>query len=121
MGLGGFVGANLRYWLGLWVEDRTGATFPWHTLMVNVSGSILIGVFMGLFFGLNLSLHWRLLVGFGILGGYTTFSTFSYEVVGLMENRHFAPAMAYVASSTVLSVLGAWIGLWSMRLLVGRG
>src|SRR5579862_8529567 len=84
VGGGGFIGANLRYWVGGWIQNRLGATFPWHTLIINVSGSIVIGLLLGLVVALDWNPNWRLFGAIGILGGYTTYSSFAYEAVALL-------------------------------------
>ncbi|MFI5386613.1 MAG: fluoride efflux transporter CrcB [Fimbriimonadales bacterium] len=117
VGIGGFLGANLRYWLGGWVQSRLSLTFPWQTLIINVSGSILIGLFMGLALSENWSSNWRLFVAIGILGGYTTYSTFSYETVKLLEDRSYGEAAFYSLGTAVLSVVGAFVGLVLARAL----
>ena len=122
VGTGGFLGSNLRYWLGAFLQDRlsgAGTTFPWQTLIINVTGSLIIGFFMGLFQGLSWSPSWRLFFAIGILGGYTTFSSFAYEAVGLLTQRQYGPALFYIEGSALLTVFGAWSGLVLARLVLG--
>lgn len=119
IGSGAFIGANARYWLGGWVQDRLGATFPWGTLLVNVSGSLLIGLVMGLALGQTWPLGWRLFLVVGVLGGYTTFSAFAYETVQLLTKGDLASALGHMAGSLVSTVLAAWLGLVVARVLVG--
>lgn len=111
VGFGGFLGAVLRYWLSIWWPTRAEATFPWTTLLVNVSGALLIGVLYGCIerFGWNSS--WRLFAGIGILGGYTTYSTFAYEAVSLFQRRAFLQGFLYLEASAVLTVGAAALGL----------
>src|SRR6266571_9163681 len=80
VGLGGFIGANVRYIFGTWVVHRFGPTFPIQTLLINVSGSLVIGVLLVLLTErLAADPAWRLLLVVGFLGGYTTFSSYSFE------------------------------------------
>lgn len=112
--LGGGVGANARYWLGLLVRSLQGAAaFPWATFVINVSGSVVLG-FAAAFF-----LHhpdpprrnWYLLLGTGFCGGYTTFSTFSLETLELMQEGRLWAATAYAIGSVAAGVLGVWLAL----------
>ena len=119
VGTGGFLGANGRYWLGGWIQSRLGATFPWQTLIINVSGSFIMGIFMGLMLSENWSPNWRFFFAVGVLGGYTTFSTFSYESLNLIAERSYLYAFSYIVGSTILSIAGAWIGVVIARLIAG--
>ena len=120
VGGGGFIGANCRYWAGVWLEGKAGSGFPWTTLLINVLGSLAIGLFLGAFGALNWQPNWRLFVAVGILGGFTTFSAFSWETVQLLQSREFVKAAAYVGASVVLSVAAAWVGLQATTNLVSR-
>ncbi len=119
VGGGGFIGANVRYWLGGFIQSRTGTTFPWGTFAINISGALVIGLFLGLLISLNWSPNWRLFVAFGILGGYTTFSSFAYEAVQLLTQREYGWALFYIEGSALLTVLAAWGGLVLSRLMLG--
>lgn len=102
---GGAVGAVARYGVGL-AALRLGAGFPWGTLIVNVIG----GLAMGLLAARTEDPNLRLLLGVGVLGGFTTFSAFSIETVRLMQSEPHLAAL-YVASSLVLSIGACWLGL----------
>jgi CrcB protein len=119
VGSGGFIGANVRYWLGGWMQERLGAGFPWPTMIINVTGSLVIGLFMALFLDLNWTPSWRLFVAIGILGGYTTFSTFAYEALNLLRDGRYFPALLYIEGSAILTVFGAWIGVVLARVILG--
>ena len=109
--VGGALGANTRYLVGTWVTTQWGTQFPVGTLLINVSGSCVLGVYLTLaterFAGHPAV---RLLVATGFLGAYTTFSTFAFESVGLVRRRAYFLATSNVLGSTVLGLLGAWIG-----------
>lgn len=119
VGGGGFIGANIRYWIGGWIQARFDSTFPWQTMIINVSGSLIIGLLLGLMAALNWNPNWRLFGAIGILGGYTTYSSFAYEAVGLLGEREYFRALLYIEGTATLTVLGAWIGLVLARVLVG--
>ncbi|MBB3992725.1 CrcB protein [Sulfitobacter undariae] len=113
--LGGAIGATCRYLAGVGILRLTGPSeFPLAVLSVNILGSFLMGVFV--VFAANKGLtQYSPLVMTGMLGGFTTFSTFSLEAVTLMERGQIAAAGAYVALSVVLSVGGLILGLWIAR------
>jgi fluoride exporter len=110
IGLGGILGANARYVVAGWVARRFGITFPYGTLLINVSGSFALGLFMA-FMLRNPSYHYhRLFFAVGFLGAYTTFSTFSLESLQLIQNGRLLVALGYIVGSAVLGIFGAWIG-----------
>ncbi|CUU04570.1 CrcB protein [Candidatus Kryptobacter tengchongensis] len=110
-GLGGFVGAGLRYFLSTFTYKILGTDFPYGTFVVNVLGSFLIGLFMGLIDrGLIISSNWRIFIAVGLLGGFTTFSSFSYETVELLKQGSMLTAIANI-TYTILNCLAAtWLG-----------
>ena len=113
VGIGGAVGANARYWLGLWFRAQPWAQeFTWGTLVVNVSGSLALGVVAAVF--KDRSGPWFLLLGTGFCGGYTTFSTFSLEVAEAIQKGRWDLAGLYVGSS----VLGGLIAFAAAVALV---
>ena len=107
---GGALGSVMRYLVGIGSGKLFGVDFPWGTLIINVTGSFLIGLFVGMF-----ATRWdlpqpvRVFLTVGICGGYTTFSTFSLDAFYLMERGQAVAAGAYMIGSVVLSV-GALIG-----------
>ena len=115
VGSGGFLGANARYWLGVWIEIRAGVSFPWHTLTINATGSLIMGAFMGFSVTYDWNPGWRLFFAVGVLGGYTTFSAFSLDAMLLYERGEAMTALFYVVGSVVLSILGLAAGLWAVR------
>ena len=118
VGLGGFLGAIARYALGGWAAEKWGAGFPYGTLLINVSGSFVLGLFLAVTASrLPIDPRWRLFFAVGFLGAYTTFSTFTYETVQLLLANDWRPALAYVGVSNVLGVGAALLGIGLGRIL----
>lgn len=114
VGLGGFLGANARYWLGVWVQGRLGEAFPWGTFVVNVTGSFALGLLMALVterFTVPGNPVLRLSVAVGFLGAYTTFSTFEYETLALLRTAAWPRAAGNVLLSVALGLLAVWLGV----------
>ena len=104
VGLGGFLGANARYFLGVWAAARFGTTFPYGTFIINTSGSFILGLIMGTLEGHVLSpvVRWSMAIGF--VGAYTTFSTWTYETLRLIENGSWLLAAANVFGSALVGM-----------------
>ena len=114
--LGGGIGAALRHGFNLAFARLLGTAFPYATLFENVSGSIVMGMLIALFaFKSGIPQHWQLFVTTGILGGYTTFSTFLLDVALLYERGQIGLAVLYVALSVALSIGGLFAGLAFVR------
>jgi len=107
----GAVGALLRYEVELAVRRRTGGAFPYGTLLINVTGSFLLGVLAGLLVHRGVSSEVVTVAGTGLLGAYTTFSTFSVDSVGLVERGRGRAAAANLGASVVLGLGAAALGL----------
>jgi len=116
VGLGGALGAIARYLVGVWFVERWGTGFPYGTLLINVSGCFLIGLFLTLS-AERFDLHeaWRFLVPIGFIGAYTTFSTYAYETVRLVAGGALARALLYVAVSTVVGYGAVLLGILAAR------
>ena len=114
---GGAAGAVLRYVLGAQAMRAFGGVWPWGTLIANVLGGLLMGVLAGVLTlrGGADQERWRLLLGVGVLGGFTTFSAYSLEVALMIERREWTSAAAYSLGSVVLSVAALFAGLLLMR------
>lgn len=109
---GAGIGGGLRYALGGWVADRWGISFPWHTLAINVSGAFLLGVLMALSLERGIaSGPWRLFIGVGILGGYTTFSTLSYESMALFQRGLPLSGVANMFGTGLAGLVAVLIGM----------
>lgn len=114
--LGGALGATLRYLVTSWVQQRVDF-FPWGTLAVNLLGSFLIGVVLELTVRGFLSSQARLFLAVGLLGGFTTFSSFSWETLALLEDGDVLPALLYAGGSLVVGIVLAWLGSVTVRWL----
>jgi fluoride exporter len=118
---GGAAGALARYGLGGWIQDRAGFGFPWGTLVVNVLGSLLMGLAIRYLEATRLAPDLRALITIGILGAFTTFSTFTYETVTLLENGAWARAGAYAFGSLLLGIAAIYAGMtWAGHLMHAR-
>jgi CrcB protein len=114
--VGGAVGALARYFVAGWVQSAAWPGFPWGIFVVNVSGGFIMGLIVELgALKLNFTPELRAFLTVGILGGYTTFSTFSLDSVLLIERGAYASAAAYVAGSAVLSIVALFAGMWLVR------
>lgn len=109
--VGGAAGALARYGLGGWVQSRAGFGFPAGTLVVNVLGCLLIGFALRYLEAVRLAPDVRALVAVGVLGGFTTFSTFGYETVALLEDGAWARAATYAFGSMALGIAAVYIGI----------
>jgi fluoride exporter len=113
--IGGAIGAGVRHLAGQAMLARLGPGFPWWTLAINIAGSLLMGLLIGAFARSGGSETARLFLGVGILGGFTTFSSFSMEFWVLFERGQNAQAAAYVLASVVGAIAACGIGLFIMR------
>ncbi|HZO80349.1 MAG TPA: fluoride efflux transporter CrcB [Candidatus Binataceae bacterium] len=112
VGLGGFFGANARYLLGGWVASRLGVGFPYGTYIINVTGSFILGFFLAF----AQDRPWvappaRLLFAVGFVGAYTTFSTFEYESIRLLQDGELLLSVVYLLGSVVSGALAAIAGI----------
>ncbi len=116
---GGAVGSVARYGLNVGLSKLHDHHFPWGIFTVNVLGSLAMGILVALF-----ARKWpdsenlRLALTTGLLGGFTTFSAFSYDVVALMEKGETGTAIIYALASVILSILACAAGLWIVRTLI---
>lgn len=116
--LGGALGSVARYVLGFYAGAAFGTAFPWGTLIINVSGSFVIGVLAELFaLRWNVSPELRIFLIVGICGGYTTFSAFSLEVMTLIDRGATLQAASYIVGSVVTSLAALYAGLFLVRRL----
>jgi fluoride exporter len=117
--LGSAVGGVARFALAVFVQQRVDPNFPFGTLIVNVSGSFLLGLLFRYALGTDaISLEVRALLTTGFCGGYTTFSTFSYDTMLMLEDGQPARAGTYVVLSVALSLAATWVGIIAARALL---
>jgi len=119
VGVGGFIGSNLRFWFGEMLGQRGAMVFPWATLLINVAGSLAIGAFYAWELKYMPHFAYRLLFAVGICGGFTTFSTFSWEAIRLAEKSHWLAALVYISASVVVSVGACAAGFFIARPMFG--
>lgn len=118
--LGAALGANARYLVGLWAGQQLGAGFPYGTLIVNVTGSFVLGFLFAATTGrLALSAELRLLLGVGFLGAFTTFSSFAVESLTLLQNGSAWKGVFNVLANDLVGLLAALLGLYLARLIAG--
>lgn len=117
--LGGALGAVIRFLLGTWISRFAGPDFPWGTFAINVSGAFLIGIVLGLGNNGVLSANARLFLAVGVLGGYTTFSTFSYETLSLVQDGTMGLALLNVLGQLLLALGAVYLGVVVSRVLGG--
>lgn len=116
---GGAIGALARHSLAAYVMRLTGGGFPYGTVVVNVLGSFLLGALVEVMaLRWNVGLELRAFLTVGILGAFTTFSTFSLDVALLVQRNETLGAFAYAGASVVLSLLGLFLGLYAIRVVL---
>jgi CrcB protein len=108
--LGGGIGSMARFAIGSAIVNRIGGSFPLGTVIVNITGSFLVGFIMTLLTARSSHPNWRLLLVVGFLGGYTTFSAFEYETFGLMRAGSPWMGLLNVFGSVMLGYLAVWMG-----------
>lgn len=122
VGIGGFLGAIARFkisfWLSVWSTQRFGRVYPFGTFAVNIAGCLIIGVLMALAVDKKIpDLHQKILVT-GCVGSLTTFSTFSYETVGLIRDERPGLAVIFVAANLIIGIIAVLIGMALARAIV---
>jgi fluoride exporter len=115
IGTGSFIGGISRYLLSLFIQSKFLSAFPFGTLGVNILGCLAIGLVFGLSDRGNLTQEWRLFLATGICGGFTTFSAFSNETLGLIHDGQHWHALTYVIASVVLGLLATFTGFFIIK------
>lgn len=120
IGAGGALGSMLRYGLSGWTQQLSQSAFPHGTWVVNVVGCLVIGLVSGILAGPHIMRdEYRLLLMIGLLGGFTTFSTFGLETFSLLNEKQYAAATAYVLINNVAGIAAVWIGYRGAEKLFG--
>jgi CrcB protein len=115
---GAILGANARYWIGIWAAQKWGASFPFGTLLINVTGSLILGFFLYLATDRFLiDPRWRLLVSVGFFGAYTTFSTYTFESYNLLANGLWIQGLINLFGSSIAGVIAVGAGVFLAKLL----
>lgn len=118
IGIGGSLGSILRYLTAAYFTKVFPSAFPYGTFIVNVSGCLLIGIFYGLSERFNwLIPEWRIFLTTGLCGGYTTFSSFAYENINLLQTTQYLTFTLYSVTTFVLGLLGVFAGLSLTKIL----
>ena len=117
IGLGSFLGGIGRYLLTIYIQDRFLSSMSYGTIAVNIIGCFLIGIVFGLAEKANVSSEWRFFLATGILGGFTTFSSFSYETVALLREQQYWYAFFNVGISIFLGLLATVIGILISKMI----
>lgn len=115
---GGAAGAVARYGLAGWVHHRAGFQSPWGTFLVNILGSVLIGAALRSLDATPASVELRALVTVGLLGSFTTFSTFTYETVALLEEGAFTRAASYSVGSVLAGIAAVYAGIFGAGFII---
>lgn len=108
--LGGSIGAVLRYLIYVFINKSSNSNFPWATIAVNLAGSFIIGLLWGFFEKFHITAGLRLFIFVGILGSFTTFSTFAFDAFTMMKSGDFKSMIAYVLITNVIGILLAIAG-----------
>lgn len=117
IGAGSFIGGVSRYLLTQYIQNKVMSGFPYGTLVVNVAGCFLIGLVFAFSLKGTINHEWRLFLATGILGGFTTYSAFSYETVSLMRSGEIATAFLYVGVSIALGLLATFAGMQVVKFI----
>ena len=115
--LGGGLGATGRYLVGIAALRQFGPGFPYATMIVNIGGSLLMGLLIGWLVRKGGGQEMRLFFATGLLGGFTTFSAFSLDVANLWERGAFTSALSYTLVTVVACIVAVFVGLWLVRSL----
>ncbi|MDL2231608.1 fluoride efflux transporter CrcB [Porphyromonadaceae bacterium OttesenSCG-928-L07] len=118
VGIGSMFGGISRYLISHFIHQKFNSEFPWATFIVNIAGCFIIGFLSGIFPLENLHFKHRLLLATGFCGSFTTFSTFSMENMSLMDSKAYLLMFTYIATSIILGVAAAWLGLSMGRITI---
>ena len=115
IGIGGFIGTIFRYIISIGIQNKFLSSYHFGTFTVNIIGCFLIGIIYALSDRGNISVEWRLFIATGILGGFTTFSSFSNETVSMLRDAQYGFALLYVLSSVTIGILATFAGIFLIK------
>jgi fluoride exporter len=119
VGTGGFIGSVLRFLVQYYMEKGLGSTFPWGTLIANVTGSFIIGIIFALTEkGQLLNVEWRIFLAAGVCGGFTTFSAFAYNNFIMIKENAFGPLLLNVSANLFLGIMAVFLGIIFIRMVI---
>jgi CrcB protein len=116
IGIGSCIGGIFRYLLSQFIQNKFLSAFPYGTMTVNIIGCFLIGVVFAFSDRGNFTIEWRLFLATGLLGGFTTFSSFSLETVSLLRGGQLWHAFVYIACSIIIGLLATFAGIFLIKL-----
>lgn len=117
VGLGSFIGGISRYLVSLFIQNKFLSTFPYGTLAVNIIGCFLIGIIYGFSERGNMNAEWRIFLATGIMGGFTTFSSFSNETVSMLRDAQYLQAFSYIFFSVIIGLAVTFAGISLIKYL----
>lgn len=117
IGAGSFIGGVFRFLLSQFIQSKFLSAFPFGTLGVNILGCFAIGLVFGISEKANMAVEWRLFFATGICGGFTTFSAFTNETMGLLRDGQYGYAFFYIVASVIMGLLATFIGFSMIKLL----
>jgi fluoride exporter len=116
VGMGGCLGSILRFWVSTYIGSRIGTRFPYGTLVVNITGSFLVGLVLAFLTArTEWGSNWRYLIPIGFIGGYTTFSAFEYETLRTIQDGQMGLGLLYMATSVIIGFVAVWGGMVAGR------
>jgi len=117
IGTGSFLGGSFRYLLSQFVQGRFLSSYPYGTFTVNIIGCFIIGLVFAISGKYNLSPEWRLFLATGICGGFTTFSSFSFETLAMLREGQYLYSFLYIGSSIFLGLIAVYLGITLFKLI----
>jgi CrcB protein len=118
VGSGGFIGSVMRYMVQYYMEKSLTSTFPWGTIIANIAGSFIIGIVFALAEKGNLmNAEWRIFLAVGICGGFTTFSSFAYNNLTMLNERAWGSLLLNIGGNLFLGILAVYLGIILIRLI----
>jgi len=118
IGIGSFIGGVLRYLMTLLFQGKTIVGIPLGTMIVNILGCLFIGLLVGIITNFDISKKWELFIITGVIGSFTTFSTFSFETIELIKTKEYFNAIIYCSSSVLFGLAATFFGIFITKQLI---